>query len=301
MAITAPTVWLDGALVPRERATIPLMAHAPQRGSLVFDVGSFHRGPRGVALFRAREHVARFLRSAQLVGIEVAWTEAALVAAAAEVVSRCGRDEGLVRWSAVFDADEPDLVPRTSVARVCVAAQLLEDPPRSAPLRVAVFQDARKIAPDAVPSQAKVAAQYLGPLLARRRAIAEGAEEVVLLDAEGNVAEAPTANVFAVVGGVLFTPPTRYVLAGITRDAVLELAREEGIEAREAPLSLEALVSADEAFLTATSLPLVAISHVNGRPLRAAPGPLGARLAARLASAQRGEHRAGAWLHLVLP
>jgi branched-chain amino acid aminotransferase len=299
MAITAPTVWLDGALVPREAATISLMAHAPQRGSLVFDVGSFHGGPRGVALFRAREHAARFLRSARIVGLEVGYDEAALVHAAAQVVARCGRDEGLVRWSAVFDYEEPDLVPRSARARVCVAAQLLEDAPRTAPFRVAVLDDARKTAPEAVPSQAKVAAQYLGPMLARRRAVAAGSEEIVLLDAEGNVAEAPTANVFAVVRGALVTPPTRYVLAGITRDAVLELAREEGLEAREEPLSQDAFASADEAFLTATSLPLVAISHVNGRALAAAPGPIGARLSARLASAQRGEHHAAAWLHPV--
>src|SRR3954469_7748862 len=102
MAITAPVLWLDGTLVDAPSATIPLMGHAPQRGSLVFDVGSFHRAGGGVALFRAREHIARFVRSARIVGLAVPFDEEALLRAAQEVVAACGRDEGLVRWSVLF-------------------------------------------------------------------------------------------------------------------------------------------------------------------------------------------------------
>ena len=69
MAFTAPLLWLDGALVATRDATIPLMGHAPQRGSLVFDVASFHASSGGIAIFRAREHVARFMRSARIVGL----------------------------------------------------------------------------------------------------------------------------------------------------------------------------------------------------------------------------------------
>lgn len=300
MAITAPRMWLDGVMIDSAEAGLPLMAHAAQRGSLVFDVGSFHSTPRGPALFRAREHVARFLRSAKLVGLEVAHDEESLVHAARAVVAATGKDDGLIRWSAFFDVAEPDLLPRTSKAKVAVAAQLFEDPPRVVPLRVATFDDARKAPPESLDPAVKAAAAYLGPMLARRRAIAGGAEEIVLLDRDGHVAEAPTANAFAVVSGALWTPPLRYVLAGITRDAVLVLAREEGIAVREEPLPLDVFANADEAFLTATSFPVAPIGTVNGRALPAAPGPVTKRLIERFAAIQGGREASHeAWVMLA--
>lgn len=302
MAITAPLLWLDGALVETSSATLPLMGHAPQRGSLVFDVGSFHQaGPEskhaGVTLFRAREHVARFLRSARIVGLAMPYDEAALVRAAVDVVAACGKKDGLVRWSVFFAASEPDLIPRNAATHVAVAAQLLQDPPQMKPIRVAVFDDARKTAPNALSPEAKVAAAYLGPMLARRRAIAAGADDVVLLDHEGFVAEAPIANVFAVRGGTLCTPSLGYVLPGITRDAVLAIALAEGIPVEEAPLSRAAFESADEAFLTATSFPIAPIAAIGDHTLRAAPGPITTRLAHRFAAAQVGnDDTFAAWL-----
>lgn len=289
MAITAPLLWLDGNLADISSATIPLMAHAPQRGSLVFDVGSFHAaGSGGRSLFRVREHVARFLRSSAIVGLELRWDEEALVRAAADVVAKCASDEGLIRWSAFFAAAEPDLLPRDRSARVAVAAQLLQDPPRAKPLRIAVFDDARKAPPEALSPEAKAASAYLGPMIARRRATAQGDDDVVLLDRSGNLAEAPIANVFVVTGGVLCTPPLGHILPGITRDAVLSIARAEGIPVREEPLPPSALATADEAFLTATSFPIAPIGWVNGAALGDAPGPVTSRLALRMASAQRG-------------
>jgi branched-chain amino acid aminotransferase len=300
MAITAPLLWLDGALVETATATLPLMGHAPQRGSLVFDVGSFHAANGGVALFRAREHVARFVRSARIVGLGLQFDEAALVRAAIDVVAACERSEGLVRWSVYFAAAEPDLLPRDTTTHVAVAAQLLQDPPGMKPLRVAMFDDARKAAPDALSPEAKVAAAYLGPMLARRRAVAAGADDVVLLDHEGNVAEAPIANVFAVSKGELHTPSLGHILPGITRDAVLALALAEKLTVREMPLTRAAFASADEAFLTATSLPIAPIGAIDGRALGDTPGPVTARLASRLAAAQRGEdHGYTAWLTSV--
>lgn len=288
MALTAPLLWLDGAMVPSADAKIPLMAHAPQRGSLVFDVGSFHATDRGVALFRVREHVARFLRSARIVGLELAYDEDALVRAAVDVTRAAQKDEGLVRWSAFFEASEPDLLPRSAKARVAVAAQIPQDPPRTTPMRIAIFDDARKAAPDALSPEAKAAAAYLGPMMARRRAVARGDDDVVLLDHEGNVAEAPIANVFFVSKGVLRTPALGKILPGITRDAVLAVATAEGIPLREETIPLADATSADEAFLTATSFPLAPIGAVNGRTLEGAPGPITKRLSERLARAQHG-------------
>ena len=289
MALTAPLLWLDGTITRASEAMIPLMGHAPQRGSLVFDVGSFHPARGGVALFRAREHVARFMRSARIVGLAVPFDEDTLLRAAAQVVEGCGRSEGLVRWSVLYASAESDLLPRDPTTRVAVAAQLYEDPAKVHVLSVRTFDDARKAAPDVLSPEAKVAAAYLGPLLARRRAIAAGEDYVILLDREGNIAEAPVANVFGVVGGALWTPPLGLVLPGITRDAVIALAADEGIPVREEPLPREVFAAADEAFLTGTSFPIAPIAAIDGRALPTTPGPLTARLLARITAAQRGE------------
>jgi branched-chain amino acid aminotransferase len=295
-------IWYEGAFLPWDEARTSVLSHGMQRGALVFDVGALRPSPDGGArLFRPREHIDRFLRSAALIGLEVRWDAEALLSATmatARASVAAGTTSALVRWSAFVTSLEPDVVPRrgspTPVAIAVIGpedgARAGEPPPRKPEsVRVAVPREARKAGPEVFPPQAKVAASYLGPMLAKRRALGEGFDEVVLLDGEGRLAEAPTANVFVAKGGVLMTPPLDRVLAGITRDSILALARAEGIEAREEHLRPEQLADADEAFLTATSLPIQAIASFERRPLKApSPGPITARLREAIASCERG-------------
>lgn len=294
MSITAPRLWLDGSLVETAAATVPFMAHAVQRGSAIFDVGSFHSTANGPALFRAKDHVERFRTSCEIVGLEMPWSVDALVEAARDVVRACGKSDGLVRWSSIYATPESDLFPKTRASRTAVAAQLLEDPPRTTPIAIAIFDDARKTSPRALSPAAKVAAAYLGPMIHRRRAAEYGADELVLLDEEGNAAETPTGNIFAVIDGVLVTPPLDRVLAGITRDSILVLAREEGIAVREEPITRAAFEAADEIFVTSTALPIARVNRINDRPK--GPTPIGDRLAAKLIEAQRTR---AAWISAV--
>jgi branched-chain amino acid aminotransferase len=290
-------VWANGHIVPAEEATISVLSHAVQRGAAVFDVGALRLGANGTRLlFRPREHIARFLRSASLIGLEVSWDAGALLEGTVQVARASGAASALVRWSAFVPTVEPDVVPRRG-ARASVAIAILPldttalvaDEPRPG-LRVTIPRDVRKAGPEVFPPEAKVGASYLGPMLAKRQAQARGYDEVVLLDGEGRVAEAPTANVFAVKDGALLTPPLGRILPGITRDSVLALARAEGIAAREVDLSPEDLAGADEAFLAATSLPVQAIASIDGHSLKGgAPGPLTARIRDWLHACERGE------------
>jgi branched-chain amino acid aminotransferase len=288
-----------------------------QRGAVVFDVGRLRQAASGEGgggrrvLFRPDEHIARFLRSAALVGLSVPWDATTLLEATVQIVRRAPRSPAsLVRWTAFVPTVESDVVPhRSAQASVVIAVIAPEDSPwggaartgegqaperptRPATARVRVPRDARKAGPEVFPPQAKVSASYLGPMLAKRRALAEGFDEVVLLDGEGRVAEAPTANVFVIREDRLQTPPLDRVLSGITRDSVLALARAEGIPVEEIHLSPEQLESADEAFLTATSMPVVPIASVGGRVLLrdgATPGPLTARVRELVLSCERGQ------------
>jgi branched-chain amino acid aminotransferase len=301
-------VWYDGTLSSWDGVLASPLCHAMQRGALVFDVGRVREGAGGGRLlFRPREHIERFLRSAALVGLTVPWDTASLLAATVETV-RAAPAAGagaLVRWSAFVPTLEADVVPRaTSRASVVIAVIAPEDsaaagepaPARPATARVWVPRDLRKAGPEVFPPQAKVSASYLGPMLAKRRALSEGFDEVLLLDRDGHVAEAPTANVFVVRRGTLTTPPAERVLSGITRDSVLALARAEGIPVAEAHLSPEQLEQADEAFLTATSLPVQPVASFGMRSLDAAPGPLTARIRELLLACEHGrDARFASW------
>jgi branched-chain amino acid aminotransferase len=299
-------VWEDGHIIPLEEARISVLSHAVQRGAAVFDVGALRPGRNGARLlFRPRDHVARFLRSTALVGLEVGWDAAALLEATVQVAGASGVSSALVRWSAFVATIQPDVVPRPGT-RASVAIAVL--PPDTADpdaldrsrvaLRITIPRDVRKAGPEVFPPQAKVGASYLGPMLAKRQAQARGYDEVILLDGEGHVAEAPTANVFAVKDGVLLTPPLARVLAGITRDSVLALARAEGLAAREVHLSPEDLAGADEAFLAATSLPVQGIASIDEHLLEhGAPGPVTTRIRDALLACERGEDtRFASWV-----
>jgi branched-chain amino acid aminotransferase len=291
-------IWLDGTLVSWQEAHTSVLSHAIQRGALVFDVGALRPREDGrPLLFRPREHIARFLRSATIVGLDLRYDAESLLAATAQTVRACGVTTALVRWSAFVSSPEPDVVARAGVrASVAIACMTMEDYARTEPvltnrvtLRVAVPRDIRKAGPEVISPQAKAAGSYLGPMLAKQRAVADGFDEVVLLDREGRVAEAPSSSVFAVQNGALWTPPLERVLAGITRDCVLAIAREEGIPARESHVSPEEFAGSDEAFLASTSLPIQPIASVDHRPLRAgAPGPLTARIQRVMLACERG-------------
>lgn len=279
-----PRVWQNGELVPWSDATVSVLAQSVQRASLVFDIAAFHPTAQGTAVFRLNEHVARFLRSARLIGLDVAYDAEALQLAASATIRNSGRDTGFVRFSAFFPSVEPDLVPGDARASIVIAAYARNEFPRAPGLRAApvatglqitIPADVRKAGPEVFPPLAKVAASYLGPMLARRRALAAGFDEIVLLDGDGNVAEGPTQNVFAVYRGALVTPPLGRILDGITRDTVFHIAAAEGIEVREEALTGGDLAQAHEVFLASTSLPIGPVIGIDGRAVGSgSPGPV---------------------------
>lgn len=296
-------VWRDGELIDWNEAKVSALAHPMQRGSLVFDVMSFHDTKAGVAVFRLREHVRRFLRSCSIIGLAPAFDEEALIEATKQTVRATGLRDGLIRISGFPPDLEADLVPRDPHASVVIAAYSRDDLPknRKAPptLRIHVPRDTRKAAPDAIPPLAKVAAAYLGPMLARRRALDAGFHEIVMLDHAGNVAEAPTANIMCVIRGELVTPALGTILDGITRDSIVALAMEEGIACTERDMTYAELASCDEAFLTATSYLIAPIEAIDEHE-KGAIGVITSRLKARFMKVISGEDsRSAEWLTTV--
>ena len=130
---------------------------------------------------------------------------------------------------------------------------------------------------------------YLDSILAKLQASAAGALDALMLDAEGYVAEATAANVFAVRDDELLTPPPNAALAGITRDAVIQLAREAGRSVHERRVTVGDLITADEVFLTGTAVGIVPVASLDGRAFLNPPGPTTAWVASAYSHAASGE------------
>ncbi len=275
MATTERRIWIDGELVPWDQATVHVLSHSLQRGSLVFDYMSVHETPRGAAVFRLDDHLARFFHSVHLVGLPL-HADAERLRAGILASVRANPGASAVKICAYLPSVEVELVPLDERVRVAIAAY---DPlgdviqPKGVThrfpeaLRVRIERVRRKL--DAVlPPQAKAAASYLGPMSAKWAARRAGYDEILLVDAAGNLAEGPTTNVFLVDrAGTLLTPPVGGILEGVTRRSVLEIAKHDGRPAREQTLPPAALFEAAEAFLTGTTAGVWPIATVDDRPV----------------------------------
>ncbi len=308
--IPARRIWRDGELVRWDQATVHVLSHSLQRGSLIFDYMSVHQTARGPAVFRLPEHLERFRHSAELVGLPLERGAEELAEAVLETV-RANPGATAVKISAYLPSIEVDVVPLDARVSVAIAAydpirdivlQKGARPPYRPTLRLHVERKRRNRRADILPPQAKAAAQYLSPMAAKWAAREAGFDEILLLDADGYVAEGPTTNVFWVdADGTLHTPPGESVLHGITRRSILEIAKHDGIPARESRVRPELLMAAAEVFITGTSAGVWPVESIDGHPIGAgAPGPLSAKLKARLEQVVSGsDPDFEAWLTLV--
>jgi branched-chain amino acid aminotransferase len=304
-------IWLDGEFVPWERATVHVLSHSLQRGSLVFDYMSVHETPRGAAIFRLDLHVQRFLRSCAMVGLGLEQSQQEIEAAICETVRR-NPGAKAVKASAYLPSVEVDVIPQDDHVALAIAAydpyadviqrKTQPPPPRAREVRLWIERERKNRREDIMPPQAKVSANYASPMVAKAKARAAGYDEIVLVDEEGHVAEGPTTNLFVVDhDGVLVTPPEAHVLLGVTRASILELAGAEGIAAVERDVTPDELRGAAEAFLTGTTAGVWPVTSVDGEKLGDGEiGPVSKRLQDRFRRVANGEDEAFAhWLTYV--
>ena len=310
-AVISRSIWWDGDFVAWQDAVVHVLAHSLQRGTLIFDYLSVHATPGGAGIFRLREHLERLLVSADLVGIPL---DLGLKELELAVVDTVRKNPGCtaVKVSAFLPSIEVDVVPvdaRVSVAIAAydpatdILAHQRDVPPRRETARVWIEKSVRNRRSDIVSPQAKVAANYASPMLAKWRARKAGYDEVLLVDERGCVAEGPTTNFFLVADGGLCTPSAESVLLGITRRSILEIARSEGLSVRETQLRPEALKAADEVFLTGTTAVIWPVESVDDVPIRnGVAGPVTQRLAARYGEISAGrDPKFAHWLTIVGP
>jgi branched-chain amino acid aminotransferase len=303
---------VNGEFFPWERVTVHLLAHSVQRASLIFDFMSVHTTPRGPAVFRMGEHIRRLLRSAELIGLPLEMDEAAISQAVVETV-QANPGATAVKVCAYLPSIEVEVVPADDRVSVAVAAydsaadivaHNAGAPYFKPELRIRLEKERRKMRPEILPPQAKVSANYTSPMIAKWAARRAGYDEILLVDEKGLLAEASTENVFLVSSdGRLRTPSLEYVLAGVTRSSILEIAKHDGIPVAEEAIRPEDLFTAAEVFLTATSAGVWPVVSVDGRPIgNGKPGSASLRLGARFEEVANGHDPAfHAWLTYVNP
>jgi branched-chain amino acid aminotransferase len=260
------SIWVDGRLIPGGVACIPVL----DRGFLYGD-GCFEgMRVRRKLLFRPQDHLTRLRRSAQALGIRCAYQPEQIMSAIAEVMASNDLSDAHVRVILTRGSSAPaGLDPRPAIRpRLVVLAYPLPVPER--PVRLMVSSIARK-APRSVDAHIK-SLNYLDGILAKQQAIAAGADDALMLDEAGTVAEATLTNVFVVADGAVATPTTRAALPGITRRTVIEILRDREIEVAERDVTWGEMYAADECFLTGSATGILPVAAVDGRELTGPPG-----------------------------
>jgi branched-chain amino acid aminotransferase len=276
-----PTIWLDGQWCDRASAMISVYDHGLLYGDGVFEGIRVYGGK----IFRLNEHLERLYDSAQAIWLTIPMPREDMAEVTEEAVRRSGIAEGYIRHivsRGVGDLGlDPRKCPRPSVIIIVDTIKLWPEEVYETGLKVIT-------AGTPIPQRESLSPRvkslnYLPHILAKIEGVQAGADEVLMLDSQGHVAEGSGQNIFIVKHGRLSTPPPfAGILKGVTRDVVIELAQKAGYDVQETMLNRYDVYTADEAFFTGTAAEVVAIRQVDGRLIGAGKsGPVTRDLRAR--------------------
>jgi len=292
--VTEPSgdvIWIDGTLLPSEEATVHVFSHGVQRGSTVFDVMKVVHVGDGPSVFGLREHMARFMQSMRLMGMTPAQTLPDLERAVADTVLANPTAE-VVKVAAAWVEVPLRSLPVSTVPTIYVAALTPTTTPEpggdqpTVRLRAAT---APKVPASVLPPSLKVAASYASGVRERLAAVAAGFDDVIFRTIDGDLAEGTTQSLVVINGGRVLLPPLDEVLDGITRRAVVDLVRHEGIDLDVRPIYWDEVTGADELFLCSTLSQVLPVSQLDERELPA-PGPVSAHLSDAMVELLAGSH-----------
>lgn len=266
-------IWHNGRLVPWEQATVHVLTHALHYGSSVFEGVRVYPTPGGSRAFRLTEHIQRLFYSAKVYRMDIPFSESALREACMHVVTQNGLDNGAYIRPVAFRgygslgvAPKDDLPIDVSIAAMEWGAYLgAEGLEKGVDACISSWQ---RVAPNTIPAGAKAGGNYLSGQLISMEAKRLGFAEGIALGSDGMVSEGAGENLFLVKNGILYTPPAAAsILAGITRDTVMKLADDLGVECREQSLPREMLYMCDELFFTGTAAEITPIKSVDKLPV----------------------------------
>jgi len=260
----ATTIWLDGRWLDRESASVSVFDHGLLYGDGVFEGIRVYGG----RAFRLQEHLERLYDSARAIWLTIPMPIEEMTSLTEEAVQRSGLDDAYIRHIVTRGVGDLGLDPRKCPAPTVI---IIVDGIRLWPAEV--YERGLRVVTAGTPIPHREALSprvkslnYLPHILAKIEGIHAGADEVLMLDSTGSVAEGSGQNLFVVKKGIVRTPPASAgILKGVTRDVVIELAAEAGLPLEEIQLNRYDVYTADEAFFSGTAAEIVFIREVDGR------------------------------------
>ena len=294
---------MNGEFVPWAESMVPLATHGLHYGTGVFEGIRSYMVDGEPAIFRLDSHLDRLYQSAAVYGLRIPFSPEQLTEAICGLIRRNGLTESYIRPIAYMGAETLGIRAQCSTDTAILAWPHMvhvseQSRRRGARLTVSPY---RKFDARMMPTTAKACGQYLNSRLATMEASRRGYDEALLLNIDGNVAEAAVANVFIVNGRTLRTNDEKSsILMGITRDSILQLAVAEGFAVEVGNITPEELQKADEAFLCGTACEILPVAELDEiRIGQVSPGPITERIRGAFDRAKTGA--ASEWVHWLHP
>ncbi len=299
-------IWIDGKLVAWDDANEHVLAHTLHYGLAAFEgIRAYELADGKTGVFRLDEHIDRLFESCHICTIEVPYSKADIVAACLEVLRVNKLKSAYLRPIVYLGYGALGLGTLEAPVRTAIAAfewgSYLGDEGLRKGIRCKI-SGFRRGTVDSMMSKGKISGQYVTSVLANRDAVKCGFDEAIMLDANGLVSEGSGENIFVVKGGIIRTPPlSASILAGITRDSVMTIARDLGQEVREEMITRDQLWIADEVFMTGTAAEVTPVREIDFRKIGSGePGPVTRRLQDHFFSAVKGkDDKRRSWLTIV--
>ena len=261
-------IWMDGTIVDWDDAKIHILTHSLHYGTAVFEGIRCYNAPQDLAIFRLDDHIQRLVDSCKIYSMNLKYSAEQIRKAVLETVKINGSENYYVRPIIYYGYGKMGVNPLPHKVCMAVAAWIWDEPTyvnQAGGIR-AIVSSWTRIDSRSLPILAKATANYANSVLARIEAINQGYDEAILLNSYGKVAEATAENVFIVKDDCLITPPlTAGALRGITRDSILTLAREIGLESSISDFCREDLYLADEIFLSGTAAGIKPVTEIDHR------------------------------------
>jgi branched-chain amino acid aminotransferase len=282
MADRDGVIWFDGKMVPWREATTHVLTHTLHYGMGVFEGVRAYDAEQGTAIFRLKEHTDRLFRSAHILQMKIPFDKDTLNQAQIDVVRQNKLESAYLRPMCFYGAEGMGIRADNLKVHVIVAAwewgAYLGKESLETGIRIRTSSYTRHHV-NITMCKAKANGNYMNSMLALQEALDCGYDEAMLLDNEGYVAEGSGENIFIIRDGVLYTPDLTSALEGITRDTLMTLAIDEGLEIREKRITRDEVYVADEAFFTGTAAEVTPIREVDNRMIGAGTrGPITERL-----------------------
>ncbi|MDH5230045.1 MAG: branched-chain amino acid transaminase [Gammaproteobacteria bacterium] len=304
MADRDGVIWLDGEFVPWREAKIHVLTHTLHYGAGVFEGERAYKATNGSAIFRLKEHTDRLFGSAHILGMKIPFSKDQINQACLDAVKQNNLQNAYLRPMCFYGSEGMGLRADNLQTHVMIAAwdwgTYLGKDALEQGIRIKTSSYTRHHVNISM-CRAKANGQYINSMLALQEAMNDGYDEALLLDVDGFVAEGSGENFFMVRNGVLYTPELTSALEGITRDTIITLAREEGLEVREKRITRDEVYVADEAFFTGSAAEVAPIRELDNRQIgEGHRGPITEKLQSMyfdLVHGRLGRH--DEWLHYV--